>query len=139
MTGYAKMIVDNYLNDVPVSCINHAAVEFHVPASLIVSVISIERGSIGRTSKNKNGTYDMGPMQINSSWLTTLKKYGYSANDIIYDACKNVYVGTWILASNISKSNEIWKGVGNFHSRKSSLNYTYSNKVKNTFYKIVDL
>jgi soluble lytic murein transglycosylase-like protein len=132
------MIVDNYINDVPINCINRAAVEFHVPATLIISVLSIERGANGRTSRNKNGTYDMGPMQINSSWLPTLKKYGYSANDIIYDPCKNVYVGTWILANNISKSNELWKGVGNYHSRKSSLNYGYAIKAKNIFFKLVD-
>lgn len=110
------MIVDNYINDIPISCINHSAVEFHVPASLIVSVLSIERGATGTINRNKNGTYDMGPMQINSSWLPILKKYGYSANDIIYDACKNVQVGTWILANNISKSNKLWKGIGNYHS-----------------------
>lgn len=91
------MIVDNYINNIPISCINLAAVEFNVPATLIVSVLSIERGANGTISRNKNGTYDMGPMQINSKWLPTLKKYGYSENDIIYNACKNVHVGTWIL------------------------------------------
>lgn len=132
------MIVDNYINDIPISCINHSAVEFHVPASLIVSILSIERGATGTISRNKNGTYDMGPMQINSSWLPTLKKHGYSANDIIYDACKNVHVGTWILASNISKSNKVWNGIGNYHSHKSSLNYAYATKVKNIFIKVTD-
>lgn len=135
----SEMTVDNYINDIPISCINRAAVEFHVPATLIVSVLSIERGATGTISRNKNGTYDMGPMQINSSWLPTLKKYSYSANDIIYDACKNVYVGAWILANNISKSNELWKGVGNYHSHQSSLNYNYSIKAKNIFFKLVDL
>jgi soluble lytic murein transglycosylase-like protein len=133
------MIFDNNINNMPISCINRAAVEFHVPATLIVSVLSIERGTIGTISRNKNGTYDMGLMQINSSWLPTLRKYGYSANDIIYDACKNVYVGTWILANNISKSNELWKGVGNYHSHRASLNYSYAIKVKNIFFKLEDL
>jgi soluble lytic murein transglycosylase-like protein len=132
------MIVDNYINNIPISCINHAAVEFHVPAALIVSVLSIEGGANGTISRNKNRTYDMGMMQINSTWLPTLKKYGYSENDIIYDACKNVYIGTWILASKISKNNELWRGVGDYHSHQSSLNYSYSTKVKNTFYKILD-
>lgn len=133
------MIVDNYINNIPISCINRAAMEFHVPATLIVSILSIERGANGTISRNKNGTYDMGTMQINSKWLPTLKKYGYSENDIIYDTCKNVYVGTWILANKISKNNELWKGVGDYHSRQPSLNYSYSNKVKNIFYKIMDL
>jgi len=26
--------------------------------------------------------------------MPTMKKYSYSENDIIYDACKNVYVST---------------------------------------------
>jgi hypothetical protein len=77
------MIVDNYINNIPISCINRTAVEFHVPATLIVSVLSIERGANGTISRNKNGTYDMGTMQINSKWLPTLEKYGYSENDII--------------------------------------------------------
>jgi hypothetical protein len=58
------MIVDNYINNIPISCINHAAVEFHVPAALIVSVLSIEGGANGTISRNKNRTYDMGMMQI---------------------------------------------------------------------------
>ena|SRR6185312_13506253 len=135
----AKMIADNYINNVPISCINRAAVEFHVPAPLIVSVLSIERGTTGTISRNKNGTYDMGQMQINSFWLPTLKKYGYSENDIIHDACTNVYVGTWILANNISKSNKVWKGIGNYHSHKYSLNYAYAIKVENIYFKVMNM
>src|SRR5882762_4685919 len=92
------------IHDVPIECINQAAIVYHVPATLILSVLAVEGGRVGLVSVNKNGSVDYGPMQINSVWLSKLRPYGYTANRLQYDPCANVMVGTWILAQNIANT-----------------------------------
>lgn len=114
---------------VPLECINHAAQTFHVPATIIVSVMKIENGWNGAAIRNKNGTYDLGVMQVNSSWLSQLTKYGITKNDLQFDPCINVHTATWILAKGLAKG-EGWQGVGNYHSATPIHNLQYRQKVK---------
>jgi soluble lytic murein transglycosylase-like protein len=122
--------------DVPIACINQAAVMYHVPAKLIISVLQTEGGKMGKIEKNKNGTYDIGAMQINSSWLPELKSEGISQDDIQYNACTNVSVGTWILAKKIAAENNLLVGVGDYNSHTSQYNKTYYHKVQRNFTKL---
>lgn len=121
---------------VPLDCINQAAISYHVPASIIVSVIKIENGRNGLAVKNENGTYDLGVMQINTSWLKQLQHYGITKEMVQYDACVNVTVGAWILAKGIAKS-EGWVGLGNYHSATPKYNLRYREKLKKTFHGVV--
>jgi soluble lytic murein transglycosylase-like protein len=114
---------------VPLDCINHAANIFHIPAAIIVSVMKIENGWNGAAIQNKNGTVDLGIMQINTSWLPRLKKFGITKNDLQYDPCVNVHVGTWILSKGLARG-EGWQGVGNYHSATPIHNLRYRQKVK---------
>ena len=110
------------INDVPVSCINQAAIVYHVPAALILSIMRKENSKNGQEVRNKNGTHDLGVMQINTRWLPTLSKYGYSRYDLQFDACKNVMVGTWILATSLAHGKTGWSGVGDYHSHTAKFN-----------------
>ena len=126
------------INDVPIECINLAAVQYNVPAVIIISVLKTEGGRVGSASMNKNGTIDYGPMQINTIWLDKLKKYGYSVNDLQYDPCLNVAAGTWILAQAIAEdASSIWKGIGNYHSHSYTENLSYQYKV-NVYTKLLE-
>ena len=124
------------INDVPIQCIHQAAVAYQVPAKLIISVLKTENGRIGMANKNKNGTYDYGPMQINGMWLATINKYGYTANDIQYDACDNVKVGAWILAQKINGEDQVWRGVGDYHSKRVEINSGYADRVYEGYSKL---
>jgi hypothetical protein len=117
------------INDVPIECINRAAIAYHVPAPLIISVLKTENGRVGMANKNINGSYDFGPMQINSLWLPKIAPYGFTAHDLQYDACKNVEVGAWILSQNLNESGSWWQNVGDYHSHTLALNQAYSQKV----------
>jgi soluble lytic murein transglycosylase-like protein len=114
---------------VPLSCINQAAEIFSVPAMMIISVMKIENGRNGDAIKNKNGTYDLGVLQVNNRWLKQLKPYGITQKKLQFDPCVNVEVGTWILAKHMAKK-EGWKGVGNYHSFTPMHNARYRQKVK---------
>lgn len=122
--------------DVPLHCINQAAIIYHVPAKLIISVLQVERGQSGKIIKNKNGTYDIGPMAINSLWLPELKKHRISEQVIQFDACKNVFVGAWILSNKIARSSSLLTGIGNYNSHNYLLNKIYYDKVIVSFSEI---
>lgn len=116
------------INDIPVACINHAAELYHVPTPIILAVMKNENGKNGLAKRNKNGTYDYGVMQINSIWLPRIAPYGYSKNDIQFNACKNVEVGTWLIAKGITTGKSLWSGVANYHSHTYQYNVAYQNK-----------
>ena len=110
----------------PVSCINNAAILYGVPATLVISILKKENGHNGQARKNKNGTYDYGPFQINTVWLKEIAPYGFTKEDIQYNPCINAKVATWILAKNIATGKTIWHGVGSYHSRTPTYNQSYS-------------
>lgn len=123
------------IHGVPVECINQAAVTYYVPAKVIISVLAVERGEVGMASPNKNGTFDYGPMQINSIWLDKIAPYGYTRDQVQNDPCINVMVGTWILSNKIASTiadsgkGDYWRGVAGYHSLTPSLNAKYQTQV----------
>lgn len=125
-----------YISDVPLHCINEAAIEFHIPAKLIIAILNVEHGKAGQAVRNTNGTYDLGPMQINTRWMSTLKKYSISKIDVQNDSCLNVKVGAWILGKAIANENNLLTGVGDYHSHTLKHNYAYSQNVRINFAKI---
>jgi len=127
------------INDVPVDCINHAAIIYHVPATIILAVMRKENGKNGDANINRNGTVDYGVMQINSLWLPKIAAYGYTKEDIQYSACRNVFVGTWILAQSISEGQDIWQGVGNYHSHTLVFNNSYKKSISVTYIKLANV
>lgn len=123
-----------YINGVPLSCINQSAILYGVPTTLIISILKTEGGRVGMESRNANGTYDYGPMQINSVWKNTINKAGFTLNDIQYNPCINVAIGSWILSENIANNQMLWKGVGDYHSHTDGENFIYHQKVSRIYF-----
>ena len=117
------------IHGVPVECINQAAIHYLVPAKVIISVLKTEGGKPGCAKKNKNGTEDLGPMQINTIWLKRVEPYGYNKEKIQYDPCINVMVGTWILSQEIAQGDSYWKGVSGYHSHTRYFRQHYQQKI----------
>lgn len=110
-------------------CISETADAFDLPTRLLYSVLTVEGGKVGQTVENTNGTYDMGPMQINSIWLDFFSGY-VTREQIIYDGCINVHVGAWILRANINEAGgDFWRGVGNYHSKTPKFHYPYQQRI----------
>ena len=57
-------------------CLKAAAEVHHVPAGVLVLLISVEAGRLGAVSQNANGTVDIGPMQVNDTWLSKIAGTG---------------------------------------------------------------
>lgn len=122
--------------DQPVAeCIALASKEFSVPPLAITLVMAAEGGRVGSVRKNKNGSVDMGPMQVNTIFSQVLGKYGITNHMVTNDLCVNIRVGTWHLKSEMNRVHgDLWKGIGNYHSRTPSFNKKYVIKVKTILY-----
>lgn len=85
------------------NCAYDIASAYDVPISIVQAVRHVESGGkhgVGRVCANKNGTCDIGAMQINEIWLPALHKQNISDTLLVADECVNIAVGVWILSSN---------------------------------------
>lgn len=110
-------------------CFKQASLHYGVPEDLLRAISHVESGgNQSATNSNKNGSTDIGHMQINTSWLPTLAKFGISKSSLM-NACTNTYVGAWILASNISRMGYRWEAVGAYNARNPIKAAIYTRKV----------
>ncbi|MBB2984309.1 soluble lytic murein transglycosylase-like protein [Paraburkholderia tropica] len=110
-------------------CLDDAAAFRHINAQLVRAIAKQESGMrADAVNVNRNGTEDIGLMQINSSWLPKLARYGIR-REHLFNACVNAYVGTWILASNIRQFGPTWKAVGAYNSPTSAHQLVYANSI----------
>lgn len=114
-------------------CVAQASEEFSVPKIVILGIIKTESGgNVRAVHHNRNGTYDYGVMQINSTWIHKLwHDYGIKTNyATLMKPCYNIRVGAWILHRELLASGSMfWSGVGNYHSHSKSRNRDYQQKI----------
>lgn len=112
------------------SCIAGAAQRYGANPTAIWLIIKVEGGTTGKIHRNADGTFDMGLMQINSDHLPTLAKFGIGPQDLIWNECLNIYIGTWYLQKNIlHRHGDVWRGIGDYHSHTPSRNAAYQLQV----------
>lgn len=111
------------------ACWEEAATKYGVNAHLLYAIAKTE-SSLNplAINRNKNGSYDIGLMQINSIWLPTLRKHGLSEREL-YDSCTSIQVGAWILAQNIRRLGNSWDAVGAYNSGNPTYRLRYAMKV----------
>lgn len=109
-------------------CVSTASTTYGVPELVIRAILKQEGGLVGTMSRNTNGSYDLGPMQINTINLGLIsKKYPFlDWRHITYNPCINIMVGTWFLQQKIKNRNGvIWEGIGDYHSTTPSKRSVY--------------
>lgn len=111
------------------ACWNDAALRYGVNAHLLYAIAKTESGlNPNAVNRNKNGSYDLGLMQINSRWFPTLRKYGVEETHLL-DPCTSIHVGAWILAQNMQRMGNSWEAVGAYNARNPELRLRYAKKV----------
>lgn len=131
------------------TCAVYASHYYGVPTLLTLSIMRTEGGRPGTVSPNTNGSYDMGVMQVNSIWLPKLAAMGITKHEIIYNACQNVMVGTWILAGYMKHyigtagltnawedPGAFWRAVGDYNSHTPVYNHRYQKRVSGFYQQI---
>lgn len=111
------------------ACWREAAQYHGVDVWLLYSIAWVESRmnpkSIGR---NRNGSMDLGLMQINTIWLAELRKYGIRREQLM-DGCASIYIGAWIMSKNFKTYGYTWRAIGAYNSGTPSIGYKYAQKV----------
>lgn len=111
------------------ACWEEAAAKYNVNPHLLYAIAKTESSMNPKAiNRNKNGSYDIGLMQINSSWFPTLRKYGLDEQHL-YDPCVSIHIGAWILAQNMQRLGNSWEAVGAYNSSKPEIRQKYAMKV----------
>ena len=96
----------------PVVCAVAAATRYSIPVNIFLAV----------------GTYDIGPLQFNTSYVKTLSKYGitYKSVEGHNNSCYPYYLAAWRIKQHINNDNgDIYQKVSNYHSRTPHYNAIY--------------
>jgi hypothetical protein len=83
-----------------------------------------EGGWIGAEIANTDGSHDLGPLQVNSWWVTRLSAVTRHPPATIrwrltHDTCFNVDAARWIFLSGLAVTRDYWKAIGVYHSPTS--------------------
>lgn len=110
-------------------CLDDAARFHHVNVRLVRAIATVESGQRASVVHlNGDGTTDIGLMQINSRWLTTLSHFGVSRAGL-YDRCTSAYVGAWILSQNIRRLGLTWDAIGAYNAGAHEKRIAYARRV----------
>jgi hypothetical protein len=118
-----------------VGCIESAAAVYRLPPAVIVILLSVEGGSLGHVSQNTNETVDIGPMQVNSTWVPAVAKHWRASPSDTFVAlrdnfCANIEAASWILRQAMDEAQgDFWGGVGFYHSHDPGYRADYLRKV----------
>lgn len=112
------------------ACWQEAAARYQVNSNLLQAIARTESAMNPRAvGRNRNGSRDIGLMQINSAWLPTLATHGITERDL-FEPCTNIHVGAWVLAGNVSRLGYTWEAVGAYNAASPALRHAYIEKVR---------
>ncbi|MCL2875021.1 MAG: transglycosylase SLT domain-containing protein [Betaproteobacteria bacterium] len=118
-----------------VDCVIKAAQRQGVPANVLLAIASVEGGKNGQVVENKNGTYDLGHLQINSIHFTPNGRFGklpITKEDVTWRGCYNAELAAWMLRQHLEEPDsrqDFWTRAANYHSHTPELNARYRQKL----------
>ncbi|MCK4118400.1 lytic transglycosylase domain-containing protein [Ralstonia nicotianae] len=113
-------------------CLDDAALFHGVSPVLLRAIAKWESGMRATVvNRNKNGTEDIGLMQINSSHLPRLAAFGITRQRL-FDPCTNAYVGAWILRANLDRYGPTWTAVGAYNATSDDKRMAYARNIYRT-------
>ncbi len=102
-------------------CIRQFALEKPWLEKTLWALRDQEGGWIGAEVPNRDGSYDLGPMQINSWWVPRIAQLvhrpaAHVRRWLRHDPCFNVQAARWLLLNELARSGDYWVAVGRYHS-----------------------
>lgn len=126
---------------VTMTCVMAEAAKQQIDPAVLLAVLRTENGRTGKVTKNRNGSYDVGPFQINNSRSSPIWKLagqmGMSVEQfgtkLAYDGCFSAGIGAWMLRHKINLAgNNVWKGV-QWYNSANAVGKRYVVKVANKY------
>lgn len=119
------------------ACIVKAANYRGIQPALLKAIAIQESGlKLGAMNRNKNGSIDHGPFQINSGWLPQLRKRGITEAQL-YDPCVSAFVAAWILKQEIDRHGATWRAVGAYNSPSEENRRRYAKYVQQHYLRLI--
>jgi hypothetical protein len=117
------------------ACMLAAASFHHLPVQALAAIQSVEGGAVGTVSANKDGSADLGVMQVNSRWIPAVARATGKPPQavrtwLVGDGCYNVKVAAAILDVYKAEAHgNMVEAVGFYHSHTPDLKTAYQTKV----------
>jgi len=108
-------------------CFEEAGKVHNVSSKLLKSIAQVESGlNSNVVNTNRNGSTDLGLMQINSSWVDAMN---LNKDELISNPCYNVMTGANILRQCIDRHGYTWEAVGCYNAKSKGKRVGYSWKI----------
>ena len=117
------------------ACFAFVSAFYHLPPRVLPSIQGVEGGRPGLVSANKDGSADLGVMQINSSWIAALSRHTRQPasairHRLLHEPCFNIAVAGAIMRIYLNEENgDLMRAIGDYHSHKPVRNQAYQLKV----------
>jgi hypothetical protein len=114
-----------------VVCLATAAHTYAIPQQYLYAILAVEGGQVGREVPDRNGSRDLGPFQINTSWGPAIARFwGIPVDKALVrvrdDGCANAVVAAAILKQcSVEAHDDFHKAVGLYHSHTGPLAERY--------------
>jgi hypothetical protein len=115
-------------------CLAAAAHAYQIPQSYLYAILAMEGGQVGQAVPNRNGTTDLGPFQINTSWEVAIARYWRLPVEeavirVRDDGCANAVIASAILRGlTLRAKGDLVKALGLYHSRSYAIAASYREK-----------
>ncbi|CAI2533764.1 invasion protein IagB [Serratia ficaria] len=120
-------------------CFEDAGRDYHIDPDLLLA-IAIRESRLNAhafNGSNNDGTSDSSLMQINSTNLAVLHKFGITKKRLYSEPCMSVYTGGWVLAGFIKQYGYTWEAVGAYNAgngkKRGSLRKKYSDEIRSIY------
>jgi len=105
-------------------CFISASFTYGVSYELLMAIAKVESNFNPRAlGRNRNRSYDIGIMQINSSWLPYLRRYGIRVEHL-WDPCYNIHIGAMVLRHCMDIYGNSWRAVDCYNKGAKRANNT---------------
>ncbi|MBW8191331.1 lytic transglycosylase domain-containing protein [Neiella marina] len=110
------------------SCLSKSAKKHQVPEVMLRAIMDVEAGKVGTVKANRNGSADLGVMQINTINLNEIKTNFPDVGwyELATRPCTNIDVAAWFLKKKIdNRDGHVIEGVGDYHSKTPEVRIKY--------------
>ena len=101
-----------------------------MPVAALFGILATEGGNTGEALSNRNGTWDMGPFQVNTAHVNELSAMGIATETVLRDGCVNAYAAAWLLRKEYRRTGDLWQAIGAYHSRTPQRRDAYIRRVQ---------
>ncbi|KPA87376.1 soluble lytic murein transglycosylase-like protein [Pseudomonas asplenii] len=103
------------------NCFQDAGERYRIDPLLLYAIAQVESGLNPRARHdNRDGSRDIGLMQINSRHLPALAAFGIAERNLQEEPCTSVMAGAWILARFVQRLGYGWQAVGAYNAGTAS-------------------